>query len=207
MSKSSAKLMTEGSIWKRIVAFAIPLFWGNLFQQLYNTADSLIVGNFLGSSALAAVSSSGNLIFLMVGLFNGIAIGSGVIVAKYYGARDIPNLCCRFCNCHFTVFKCYPLYGAAASQSGGVSASSEPDQSGFLYAPPDHFLWSARRTPELDHFPGKCIRPGKYQPVWGNGGCRMWFLYEDPGIWVPSDHLFCSGTYYFYQSESGSKRI
>lgn len=76
MSKSSAKLMTEGSIWKRIVAFAIPLFWGNLFQQLYNTADSLIVGNFLGSSALAAVSSSGNLIFLMVGLFNGIAIGS-----------------------------------------------------------------------------------------------------------------------------------
>ena len=68
MSKSSAKLMTEGSIWKRIVAFAIPLFWGNLFQQLYNTADSLIVGNFLGSSALAAVSSSGNLIFLMVGL-------------------------------------------------------------------------------------------------------------------------------------------
>ena len=92
MSKSSAKLMTEGSIWKRIVAFAIPLFWGNLFQQLYNTADSLIVGNFLGSSPLAAVSSSGNLIFLMVGLFNGIAIGSGVIVAKYYGARDIPNL-------------------------------------------------------------------------------------------------------------------
>ena len=92
MSKSSAKLMTEGSIWKRIVAFAIPLFWGNLFQQLYNTADSLIVGNFLGSSALAAVSSSGNLIFLMVGLFNGIAIGSGVIVAKYYGARDIANL-------------------------------------------------------------------------------------------------------------------
>ncbi len=92
MSKSSAKLMTEGSIWKRIVAFAIQLFWGNLFQQLYNTADSLIVGNFLGSSALAAVSSSGNLIFLMVGLFNGIAIGSGVIVAKYYGARDIPNL-------------------------------------------------------------------------------------------------------------------
>ena len=92
MSKSSAKHNTERSIWKRIVAFAIPLFWGNLFQQLYNTADSLIVGNFLGSSALAAVSSSGNLIFLMVGLFNGIAIGSGVIVAKYYGARDIPNL-------------------------------------------------------------------------------------------------------------------
>ncbi len=92
MSKSSAKLMTEGPIWQRIISFAIPLFWGNLFQQLYNTADSLIVGNFLGSSALAAVSSSGNLIFLLVGFFNGIAIGAGVVVAKYYGARDIPNL-------------------------------------------------------------------------------------------------------------------
>ena len=84
---SSATLMTNGPIWKRIIAFAIPLFFGNLFQQLYNTADSLIVGNFLGSSALAAVSSSGNLIFLMVGFFNGIAIGAGVVVAKYFGAK------------------------------------------------------------------------------------------------------------------------
>lgn len=92
MSNSSATLMTEGSIWRRIIAFAIPLFWGNLFQQLYNTADSLIVGNFLGSAALAAVSSSANLIFLMVGFFNGIAIGSGVVIAKYYGARETKNL-------------------------------------------------------------------------------------------------------------------
>ena len=76
-------LMTEGSIWKKIIAFAIPLFLGNLFQQLYNTADSLIVGNFLGSEALAAVSSSGSLIFLMVGFFNGIAIGAGVVIGRY----------------------------------------------------------------------------------------------------------------------------
>lgn len=79
--------MTKGSIWKKIIAFAIPLFLGNLFQQFYNTADSLIVGNFLGSSALAAVSSSGNLIFLMVGFFNGLAVGAGVIVARYFGAK------------------------------------------------------------------------------------------------------------------------
>lgn len=84
---SSAVLMTSGPIGKRIIAFAIPLFFGNLFQQLYNTADSLIVGNFLGSSALAAVSSSGNLIFLMVGFFNGLAIGAGVVVAKFFGAK------------------------------------------------------------------------------------------------------------------------
>ena len=86
-SNSSAVSMTSGPIWKRIIFFAIPLFFGNLFQQLYNTADSLIVGRFLGSTALAAVSSSGNLIFLMVGFFNGLAIGAGVVVAKYYGAK------------------------------------------------------------------------------------------------------------------------
>ena len=84
--------MTEGPIWKRLIAFAVPLFWGNLFQQMYNTADSLIVGNFLGSNALAAVSSSGSLIFLLVGLFNGISIGAGVVTAKYFGARDTERL-------------------------------------------------------------------------------------------------------------------
>ena len=78
MSTESKTRMTEGSISKKMILFAIPLFLGNLFQQLYNTADSLIVGNFLGSNALAAVSSSGNLIFLMVGFINGIAMGAGV---------------------------------------------------------------------------------------------------------------------------------
>ena len=85
-------LMTEGSIGRKIIAFALPLFLGNLFQQLYNTADSLIVGNFLGSNALAAVSSSGNLIFLMVGFFHGIAAGAGVVIARYYGARELKSV-------------------------------------------------------------------------------------------------------------------
>lgn len=86
--KSKDSLMTEGSIIQKIILFAVPLFLGNLFQQLYNTADSLIVGNFLGSSALAAVSSSGNLIFLLVGFFNGIFVGAGVVISRYYGAKD-----------------------------------------------------------------------------------------------------------------------
>ncbi len=80
--------LTEGPIWQCLISFAIPLFLGNLFQQLYNTADSLIVGKFLGSEALAAVSSSGSLIFLLVGFFNGISVGAGVVVARYYGAKD-----------------------------------------------------------------------------------------------------------------------
>lgn len=85
--------MTEGVIWKRIIAFAVPIFFGNLFQQFYNMADSLIVGNFLGSEALAAVSSSGPLIFLMVGFFNGLALGTGVVIARYYGAGDRERVC------------------------------------------------------------------------------------------------------------------
>ena len=83
-----ATLMTEGNISRKLIAFAVPLFLGNLFQQLYNTADSLIVGNFLGSDALAAVSSSSPLIFLMVGFFNGIFMGAGVVIAHFYGAED-----------------------------------------------------------------------------------------------------------------------
>ena len=93
MSTTSSKtLLTEGPIWKKMVSFAFPIFLGNLFQQFYNTADSLIVGNFLGSNALAAVSSSGSIIFLLVGFFNGIAIGAGVVIARYYGARQTENL-------------------------------------------------------------------------------------------------------------------
>lgn len=92
MASNHSTLMTEGSIQKKLIAFAIPLFLGNLFQQLYNTADSLIVGNFLGSEALASVSSSGNLIFLMVGFFNGIAMGAGVVIARYFGAKDMENM-------------------------------------------------------------------------------------------------------------------
>ena len=89
---SSSTRMTDGPIWKRIVLFAIPLFWGHLFQQFYNTADTLIVGNFLGSNALAAVSSSGSLILLLVGLFNGVSIGASVIIGKYFGAGNMKEL-------------------------------------------------------------------------------------------------------------------
>lgn len=85
-------LMTEGPIARQLIAFAIPLLLGNLFQQLYNTADSLIVGNFLGSEALAAVSSSSNLIQLLIGFFNGLALGAGVVIGRHYGAREIERV-------------------------------------------------------------------------------------------------------------------
>ncbi len=80
--------MTEGSITKNLITFAIPLFFGQLLQQLYNVVDSVVVGNVLGKEALAAVSTTGSLIFLMVGFINGLFMGSSVIIGKRYGAKD-----------------------------------------------------------------------------------------------------------------------
>ena len=86
--QSNKTSLTEGSIWQGILWFALPVLLGNVFQQFYNTFDSWTVGKFLGDTALAAVGSSGSLIFLMIGFFNGVAMGAGVIIAKFYGARD-----------------------------------------------------------------------------------------------------------------------
>ena len=84
--------LTEGVIWKKILFFALPIFLGQVFQQLYNTFDSLIVGKYLGDQALAAVSSSGSLIFMLVGFFNGVAMGAGVIIAKEFGAKNYKGM-------------------------------------------------------------------------------------------------------------------
>ena len=86
--KSKSNLMTEGKIWKNILFFSIPLILGNLLQQLYNTADSIIVGNFVGSRALAAVGSSTSLIYLLIAFSQGASVGAGVIVAQFLGAKD-----------------------------------------------------------------------------------------------------------------------
>ena len=84
--------MTEGKISKKIILFALPIFLGNLFQQLYNVADSLVVGNVLGKDALAAVTSSGSLIFLITGFLNGIFVGAGVIISRYLGSKNDKEL-------------------------------------------------------------------------------------------------------------------
>lgn len=80
--------LTEGSIVRKIIQFAIPLFLGQLLQQFYNMADAWVVGNFSDNNNFAAVSSGGSLTFLVIGFFNGIAIGGGVIISRYFGARD-----------------------------------------------------------------------------------------------------------------------
>ena len=81
-------LMTEGNIVKQILFFSIPLIFGNLLQQLYNTADSIIVGNYVGSGALAAVGASTPIIYLLIAFSQGAAVGAGVIVSQYLGAKN-----------------------------------------------------------------------------------------------------------------------
>ncbi|XCP85704.1 MATE family efflux transporter [Roseburia hominis] len=81
-------VMTEGSIWKQIIRFSIPLILGNLFQQMYNTVDSIIVGNYIGSDALAAVGGSGALINLLLAFCIGASAGAGVVISQYYGAEN-----------------------------------------------------------------------------------------------------------------------
>ena len=86
------KDMTEGIPWKRIVQFAIPMLIGNVAQQFYNTADSIIVGRYIGDNALAAVGSAGPVLNLLLVLFMGIATGAGIMVSQYFGAKDRERL-------------------------------------------------------------------------------------------------------------------
>ena len=88
MTDRSTCNMTTGAPWRRITAFALPVLLSQVFQQLYNTVDALIVGRFLGDVALAAVTSSGALIFLLVSFFEGLTLGAGVAISRYFGAND-----------------------------------------------------------------------------------------------------------------------
>jgi len=91
-TEASKQALTQGPIRRSLIFFALPIFLSNLFQQLYNSADSIIVGQFLGKQALAAVSSSGSLIFMLVGFFNGTAVGAGVVIARLFGAKKYEDM-------------------------------------------------------------------------------------------------------------------
>ncbi|MFA5524668.1 MAG: MATE family efflux transporter [Tissierellales bacterium] len=88
----AAKDLTEGTPWKRIVEFAVPMLIGNIAQQFYNTADSIIVGKYVGDNALAAVGSAAPILNLLLVLFVGISVGAGIMVSQYFGAKDREKL-------------------------------------------------------------------------------------------------------------------
>ena len=90
--KTSAKDMTTGNIILLLIQFCVPLIIGNLFQMMYNTVDSLVVGNFVGKEALAAVGSTTMIVNMLVFFFNGVSIGAGVVISRYYGAKKQERL-------------------------------------------------------------------------------------------------------------------
>lgn len=91
--------MTEGSPWKKIVLFTVPMLIGNIAQQLYNTVDSIVVGKYVGDNALAAVGSAGPVLNLLIVLFVGISAGAGIMVSQYFGARQREELSVTIGNC------------------------------------------------------------------------------------------------------------
>lgn len=84
--------MTVGTPWKKIVLFTVPMLLGNIAQQLYNTVDSIVVGNYVGDNALAAVGSAGPILNLLIVLYIGISVGAGIMVSQYFGARNREGL-------------------------------------------------------------------------------------------------------------------
>lgn len=109
--------MTEGTIWKKIVAFSIPMILGNVAQQLYNTVDSIVVGRYVGDNALAAVGSAGPIVNLLLVMFIGISMGASIMVSQYFGSRDRENLSKTIGSaitltaaaCIFMIIVCAPL--------------------------------------------------------------------------------------------------
>ena len=91
-SRSTTRDMTSGSIIKQIILFSLPLMLGNVFQMLYNTVDSIVVGNYVGKEALAAVGSTTMIVNMLVFFFNGFSVGAGVVIGQHFGARDPERL-------------------------------------------------------------------------------------------------------------------
>lgn len=104
--------LCEGPVGRGLLTFMVPIFLGQLLQQLYNVADAWVVGNFADNDAFAAVSSSGSLIFLIIGFFNGVSVGGGVVISHYYGAKDKKNVECAI---HSNI-----LFGIIASIAASI---------------------------------------------------------------------------------------
>lgn len=111
MEKSITKDMTQGSPAKLILKFSVPMLIGNVFQQLYNIIDSIIVGKFVGSEALAAVGATGSLVFLIIGLSFGLSTGVSIVIGQYFGARDYDNVRKAFATATYLVLGVSILLG------------------------------------------------------------------------------------------------
>ena len=129
-------VMTEGSIWKRMIRFSIPLILGNLFQQMYNTVDSIIVGNYIGSDALAAVGGSGALINLLLAFCIGASAGAGVVISQYYGAENEKGM-------HMAVHTTLAIAAIAGLVMTGIGIAVSPVLLEWMGTPGDILKQSA----------------------------------------------------------------
>lgn len=111
--------MTEGSPVKLIIQFMIPMFLGNIFQQFYNIADSIIAGQFLGVRALAAIGSTGSLMFFVTGWLNGLSSGFAILVAQWFGAKQYDRMR------HYVAMSIYLSIGFALIMTIGLGAANE----------------------------------------------------------------------------------
>ena len=87
-TKTADRDMTQGGIFRALLLFSLPLLAGNFFQQCYNTVDSIVLGNFVGKAALAAVGTTTPIINTLIGLFLGLSAGIGVVISQFYGAKE-----------------------------------------------------------------------------------------------------------------------
>ena len=112
MQKSLAKDMTSGSPTGILLKFALPMLIGNIFQQVYNMVDSIVVGKFVGSDALAAVGATGSLLFLINGIAFGLTAGISIVISQYYGAKDYDKVRKAFATATYIIIGVALIMGA-----------------------------------------------------------------------------------------------
>ena len=120
MEKNRTNDMTTGNPIKLIIMFMIPMFLGNIFQQFYNIVDSIVAGQFIGVDALAAIGSTGSLMFFVTGWLNGLSSGFGIIVAQMFGAKKYDDMR------HFVAMSIYLMFGFAAAMTVGFLVFNVP---------------------------------------------------------------------------------
>ena len=114
MKNNKTLNMTSGNPTRLLILFAIPMLIGNLFQQAYNLADSIIVGKYVGSAALAAVGSTGSVTFLFFSVCNGISSGAGIVTSQYFGAGDAQRVKRAIANSAYLMFGASLVMGILA---------------------------------------------------------------------------------------------
>ena len=120
MNKQKTNDMTVGNPVRLIIQFMIPMFLGNIFQQFYNIVDSIVAGQFIGVDALAAIGSTGSLMFFVTGWLNGLSSGFAIIVAQMFGAKKYDDMR------HFVAMSIYLMFGFAAAMTIGFLGFNVP---------------------------------------------------------------------------------